>query len=122
MMTNNHIDLDPDRNIAKYFGKTIPVRIINLKMEHGTPAISVSHRSVLEDDLKKSSKEILETINIGDTVEAKVKSFNIKDVVIDLGPGVEAMIFGKDLSWEHFSHPYEVVKRGQTLSAKVRHS
>ncbi len=119
MMTNNHIDLDPDRNIAKYFGKTIPVRIINLKMEHGTPAISVSHRSVLEDDLKKSSKEILETINIGDTVEAKVKSFNIKDVIIDLGPGVEAMIFGKDLSWEHFNHPYEVVKRGQTISAKV---
>lgn len=118
-MPNNHIDLDPDRNIAKYFGKTVPVRIINLKMEHGTPSISVSHRSVLEDDLKKSSKETLETLNVGDTIEVKVKAFNIKDVIIDLGPGVEAVIHGRDLSWEHFDHPYEVVKRGQTLSAKV---
>ncbi|MDP4220940.1 MAG: S1 RNA-binding domain-containing protein [Bacteroidota bacterium] len=118
-MPNNHIDLDPDRNIAKYFGKTIPVRIINLKMEHGQPFISVSHRSVLEDDLKKASKETLETMNVGDVIEAKVKAFNIKDVIVDLGPGVDAVIHGKDLSWEHFNHPYEVVKRGQVLSAKV---
>jgi small subunit ribosomal protein S1 len=119
MMPNNHIDLDPDRNIAKYFGKTVPVRVINLKMEHGHPLISVSHRSVLEDDLKKSSKATLETMNVGDTIEAKVKAFNIKDVIVDLGPGVEAIIHGRDLSWEHFTHPYEIVKRGQILQAKV---
>ena len=118
-MPNNHIDLDPDRNIAKYFGKTLPVRIINLKMEHGHPLISVSHRSVLEDDLKKASKEKLETLNVGDVIEAKVKAFNIKDVIVDLGPGVEAIIHGRDLSWEHFTHPYEIVKRGQVLQAKV---
>src|SRR5437016_7845266 len=69
-MPNNHIDLDPDRNIAKYFGKTVPVRIVNLRMEHGQPYISVSHRSVLEDDLKRSSKATLDTINVGDTIEA----------------------------------------------------
>ncbi len=118
-MPNNHIDLDPDRNIAKYFGKTVPVRIINLKKEYGHPSISVSHRSVLEDDLKKASKETLETMNVGDVIEAKVKAFNIKDVIVDLGPGVDAFIHGRDLSWENFNHPYEIVKRGQTISAKV---
>src|ERR1051325_1451307 len=30
-MPNNHIDLDPDRNIAKYFGKTVPVRVITIR-------------------------------------------------------------------------------------------
>jgi small subunit ribosomal protein S1 len=119
MMPNNHIDLDPDRNIAKYFGKTVPVRIINIRANGEHPILSVSHRSVLEDDLKKASKEKLETLNVGDEIDAKVKAFNIKDVVVDLGPGVDAVIFGKDLSWEHFSHPYEVVKRGQVLRAKV---
>jgi len=118
-MPNNHIDLDPDRNIAKYFGKTLPVRVINLKTEHGHQVISVSHRSVLEDDLKKASKEKLETTNVGDVIEAKVKAFNIHDVIVDMGPGVEAVIHGRDLSWENFDHPYEIVKRGQTISAKV---
>ncbi|MEI8134159.1 MAG: S1 RNA-binding domain-containing protein [bacterium] len=118
-MPNNHIDLDPDRNIAKYFGKTIPVRIINIKPNGANPILSVSHRSVLEDDLKKASKATLETLNIGDVIDAKVKAFNIKDVIVDLGPGVEAVIFGKDLTWEHFTHPYEIVKRGDVLKAKV---
>ncbi|MEP7235358.1 MAG: S1 RNA-binding domain-containing protein, partial [Ignavibacteriota bacterium] len=81
-MPNNHIDLDPDRNIAKYFGKTLPVRVVNLKMEHGNQVISVSHRSVLEDDLKKASKEKLEATNVGDVIEAKVKAFNIQDVLL----------------------------------------
>src|SRR5947209_12351013 len=118
-MPNNHIDLDPDRNIAKYFGKVVPVRIINIKTNGEHPHISVSHRSVLEDDLKKASKEKMESLHTGDVIEARVKSFNIKDVILDLGPGVEAFIHGKDLSWEHFGHPYEVVKRGETVKAKV---
>jgi small subunit ribosomal protein S1 len=118
-MPNNHIDLDPDRNIAKYFGKTVPVRIISIKPNGEHPFLGVSHRSVLEDDLKKASKETLETMKIGDVIDAKVKAFNMKDVIVDLGPGVDAIIFGKDLSWEHFSHPYEIVKRGAILQAKV---
>ncbi len=118
-MPNNHIDLDPDRNIAKYFGKTVPVRVITIRGTGDNASVSVSHRSVLEDDLKKASKEKLESLHTGDVIEAKVKAFNIKDVLLDMGPGVEAFIHGRDLSWEHFNHPYEVVKRGQTVQAKV---
>jgi len=118
-MPNNHIDLDPDRNIAKYFGKVVPVRVINIRPNGAHSEISVSHRSVLEDELKKNSKEKLESLHQGDVIEAKVKAFNIKDVLLDLGPGVDAVVHGKDLSWEHFNHPYEVVKRGQIVQAKV---
>ena len=118
-MPNNHIDLDHDRNIAHYFGKTIPVRILDVRHEKGVDHIRVSHRMVLEDELRKNAKDKLDTIAVGDVIDAKVKSFNIKDVVVDLGPGIEAEIFGKDLSWQRFNHPYEVCKRGETLQAKV---
>jgi small subunit ribosomal protein S1 len=119
-MVNAQIDLDPDRNIANYFGKTLPVRITRVKVkEDGTPEISVSHRSVLEDSLRLAAKERLDTLKTGDVIDVKVKAFNIKDVLIDLGPGVEATIRGKDLTWERFDHPYEIVKRGDTLQAKV---
>ncbi len=119
-MANAQIDLDPDRNIANYFGKTIPARITRVQVKKdGTPEISVSHRSVLEDDLRKASKERLETIKTGDIIDAKVKAFNMKDVIIDMGPGVDAYIMGRDLTWENFSHPYEIVKRGATIQAKV---
>ena len=118
-MPNNHIDLDPNRNIAHYFGKSIPVRVLDIRKERGTEYIRVSHRMVIEDELRKSAKDILENMEIGDVIDAKVKSFNIKDVIIDLGPGVNAYIQGKDLSWQRFDHPYEICKRGETLKAKV---
>ena len=119
-MPNMQIDLDPDRNIANYFGKTIPARITRVHVKQdGTPEISVSHRSVLEDDLRKASKERLDTIKMGDVIDVKVKAFNMKDVIVDMGPGVTAYIMGKDLTWEHFSHPYEITKRGDTIQAKV---
>lgn len=118
-MPNNHIDLDPDRNIAKYFGKEVPVRILDIRHEHGADVIRVSHRMVLEEELRKNAKDTLENMNVGDVLDVKVKSFNIKDVIIDMGPGVEAVILGKDLSWERFSHPYEICKRGSMIQAKV---
>ncbi len=118
-MPNNHIDLDPDRNIANYFGKTIPVRVLDVRNEKGTEHVRVSHRMILDEDLRKNAKDALENLNVGDVTDVKVKSFNIKDVVVDLGPGVEAIIFGRDLSWQRFDHPYEITKRGDTLQAKV---
>jgi small subunit ribosomal protein S1 len=119
-MPNAQIDLDPDRNIANYFGKSVPVRITRVKTnEDGSADISVSHRSVLEDSLRTAAKERLESLNVGDVIDVKVKAFNIKDVLVDLGPGVEAVIRGKDLTWERFDHPYEICKRGDTLTAKV---
>lgn len=118
-MPNNQIDLNPDRNIAEYFGKTIDARITKVKVEGDKAEVNVSHRSLLEDDLRQASKEKLDHLKVGDLLDVKVKAFNIKDVIVDLGPGVEAFIRGKDLTWERFDHPYEITKRGDTLQAKV---
>jgi small subunit ribosomal protein S1 len=118
-MPNNQIDLNPDRNIADYFGKTVPARITRVKVDGNTAEVNVSHRSVLEDDLRNVSKERLDSIKAGDVLDVKVKAFNIKDVIVDLGPGIDAFIRGRDLTWEEFDHPYEIVKRGETLQAKV---
>lgn len=118
-MPNNQIDLNPDRNIADYFGKTIDARITKVKQEGDKVEVNVSHRSILEDGLRQVSKERLDHLKVGDLLDVKVKAFNIKDVIVDLGPGVEAFIRGKDLTWEQFDHPYEITKRGDTLQAKV---
>ncbi len=46
-MPNNHIDLDHDRNIAHYFGKSILVRVLDVRHEKGVDHVRVSHRIVL---------------------------------------------------------------------------
>jgi small subunit ribosomal protein S1 len=119
-MPNDLIDRDPNRNIANYFGKTVPVKITSIRAN--TPAdaaIVVSHRAVIEEELRTAGREGMKDLNIGDVVEGKVKSFSKDNVNIDLGTGIDAVIRLRDLSWQHVDHPYEILKRGESVKAKV---
>jgi small subunit ribosomal protein S1 len=114
-MPNDNIDRDPNRNVANYFGKTVPVVITNVR----DGKITVSHKSVLEEELRNAGKERIKDLNVGDVIEVKVKSFSKDNVIVDLGPGIDAVIRLRDLSWQHVEHPYELLKRGENVTAKI---
>lgn len=120
-MPNDSIDHDPNRNIANYFGKTLPVKLASVKAAPGVkaPEIMVSHRAVLDEEARIAGQEAVKNLKVGGIIEAKVKSFDRDNIILDLGPGIEAVIRLRDLAWQHIEHPYEVVKRGETVSAKV---
>ncbi len=118
-MPNDMIDRDPNRNIANYFGKTLPVRITSVKVIGKKAEVAVSHRAVIDDDMRTQGKEKIQTLNEGDVVECKVRSFNANGAVVDIGAGIDATIRTRDLSWEKVEHPYEIVKRGDTVQAKI---
>ena len=121
-MPNDQIDRDPNRNVANYFGKTLPVKITNIKAAPSgaaVPEITVSHRAVLEEEIRLAGKEAIKQYNVGDVIDAKVKSFSHDNVNLDLGLGIDAVIRMQDLSWKPVSHPYEILKRGETVQAKI---
>ncbi len=120
-MPNEMIDRDPNRNVANYFSKTIPVKITSVRAKPGATSaeLVVSHRAVIEEDLRTAGREAIQQYNVGDVVEGKVKSFSKDNVVLDLGPGIDAVIRPRDLAWQHVDHPYEILKRGDTVKAKV---
>ncbi len=120
-MPNDNIDRDPNRNVANYFGKTVPVQITNVR---GSAAgdeqrITVSHRAVLEDELRTAGRERIKDLSVGDVIDVKIKSFSKDNILVDLGPGIDAVIRLRDLSWQHVEHPYELVKRGESVQAKI---
>lgn len=114
-LPNDNIDRDPNRNVANYFGKTIPVVITNIRDNK----ITVSHKTVLEEELRNAGKERIKELNVGDVIDVKVKTFSKDNVNVDLGPGIDAVIRLRDLSWQHVEHPYEILKRGETVTAKI---
>ena len=120
-MPNDNIDHDPNRNIANYFGKTLPVKLTNVKAAPGAkaPEITVSHRAVLNEQAREAGHETMKKIKVGEVIEVKVRNFERDNVNVDLGPGVDAVIRLRDLSWQHVEHPYEIVKRGESVQAKV---
>ncbi|HWF44256.1 MAG TPA: S1 RNA-binding domain-containing protein [Candidatus Kapabacteria bacterium] len=120
-MPNDMIDRDPNRNVANYFGKTVPVKIASVRSKPGQKEaeITVSHRAVLEEELRNAGREAIKDINVGDVVEVKIKSFSKDNVLVDMGAGIDAVIRLRDLSWQHVEHPYEILKRGDTVTAKI---
>jgi small subunit ribosomal protein S1 len=119
-MSNDNIDNDPNRNIAHYFGKTLSVKITNIKVKPGTPPeITLSHRAVLDEEARIAGHEAIKNINVGDILDVKVKNFDHSNVKVDLGNGINAVILLRDLSWQEVEHPYEILKRGETVKAKV---
>ncbi len=120
-MPNDQIDHDPNRNIANYFGKTLAIRVTSVRPKPGSeiPEILLSHRLVLDDESRAAGHEAMKNIHVGDVMDVKVKGFDHSNVKVDLGTGVDAVILTRDLSWQHVDHPYEILKRGDTVQAKV---
>lgn len=120
-LPNDNIDRDPNRNVANYFGKTVPVVITNVRpvAEDESRKITVSHRAVLEEELRDAGREAMKNYSVGDVIDVKVKSFSKDNVIVDLGPGIEAIIRLRDLSWQQVEHPYELLKRGESVTAKI---
>ena len=119
-LSNDNIDHDPNRNIANYFGKTLAVKITSVKAKPGTePEITLSHRAVLDEEARNAGHEAIKNINVGDVIEVKVKNFDHSNVKVDLGNGIDAVILLRDLSWQNIDQPYEILKRGETVTAKV---
>jgi small subunit ribosomal protein S1 len=120
-MPNDMIDRDPNRNVANYFGKTVPVKIASVRSKPGQKEaeITVSHRAVLEEELRNAGREAIKDLNVGDVVEVKVKSFSKDNVLVEMGAGIDAVIRLRDLSWQYVEHPYEILKRGDTVTAKI---
>ncbi len=118
-MPNDMIDRDPNRNIANYFGKTVPVKVTSVKVVARKPEIAVSHRAVIEEELREKGKEVVAALNVGDVIDAKIKGFNSQGALVDLGEGVDAVIRTPHLTWAMIEHPYEAVKRGEEVKAKI---
>ncbi|MGP1458969.1 MAG: 30S ribosomal protein S1 [Treponema sp.] len=80
--------------------------------------VVVNRRKYLEEQIDRLREEFFNTINIGDTVKATVKSFTSFGAFIDLG-GFDGLLHINDMSWGHVARPKDFVKKGQEIELKV---
>ncbi|MDH3004357.1 MAG: S1 RNA-binding domain-containing protein, partial [Candidatus Shikimatogenerans sp. JK-2022] len=102
-----------DINIIKdydyYVGKTIDVQIININFK--TKNVIVSHKILIEKDIKINKKKIINTLQIGQIVEGKVKNIISYGAFIDLG-GIDGLLHITDISWKKNDKPTNILKLG----------
>lgn len=115
-LPGSQIDVKPVRDYDMYVGKAMDFRVVKINNEFKN--VVVSHKALIESELKEQRKEIISKLEKGQVLEGSVKNITSYGVFMDLG-GVDGLVHITDLSWGRISHPEEIVSLDQKLNVVI---
>ncbi len=115
-LPGSQVDLRPVRDNDPVIGIQGKFKI--LKFSRKKANVVVSRRAYLEEERDVLRKGILDHVQEGDTIEARVKNITDYGVFMDLG-GLDGLMHVTDMSYGKISHPGDLCKVGDLLKVKV---
>ena len=106
----------PTADLDQFIGKTVGFKIIKLTKRRRN--VVLSRRQVLEDERSEQKAGLLDKLQIGMTLDGKVKNITDFGAFIDVG-GIDGLLHITDMSWGRIKHPSELLKVGQELPVVV---
>jgi 4-hydroxy-3-methylbut-2-enyl diphosphate reductase len=111
-----HVGNGKLRNIDKFVGQTLTLKVIELERER--KKVVLSNRQAEEETRGAAKDEIFKNIKVGDTLTGTVRRLTDYGAFIDLG-GVDGLLHISEMSWARISHPKEIFKEGQEIPVMV---
>ena len=105
-------------NLEEMVGQTLECLVTEI-----VPAarrLVLSRRAVLERQAADARAEMLETLDVGTTLEGIVRSVRDFGAFVDIGNGVEGLVHVSQLSWDHVANPADVLQPGQKVRVVVK--
>lgn len=115
-MPAGQVDIRHVAELEVFIGEKMPCEVIEIDRQRGR--IILSRRSALEAERGRLREQLLEKLQVGDTLPAVITSIQPYGAFADLG-GIDGLIHISDLSYERIKDPSEVVKEGDTVEVKV---
>ncbi|MBN1427696.1 MAG: S1 RNA-binding domain-containing protein [Anaerolineae bacterium] len=106
----------PEERWAQMVGDEIVVKVI--EVDRGRNRLILSERAAAKEWRALRRTEILATLEVGQVHTGRVISLADFGAFVDLG-GADGLIHLSELSWEHVSHPKEVLKVGEEIQVEV---
>lgn len=111
-----HVGNGKLRNIDKFVGQTLTLKVIELERER--KKVVLSNRQAEEETRTAAKNEIFKNIKVGDILTGTVRRLTDYGAFIDLG-GVDGLLHISEMSWARISHPKEIFKEGQEIPVMV---
>jgi small subunit ribosomal protein S1 len=112
----SQIELRPVHDLEAWKDQEIEVRVLKVNRKRGN--VVVSHRVILEEELKAKREALAETLLEGSVITGKVKNITDYGVFVDLG-GLDGLLHVSDLVWGRIPHPSSIVKPGDEIEVQV---
>ncbi len=110
------VDLRRVRDLHPFVGEVIEAKVIELDKNRNN--VVLSRRAYLEEAQAEQRQAFLSDLQPGDLREGVVSSVVNFGAFVDLG-GMDGLVHVSELSWQHVSHPSEVVNVGDKVQVKV---
>lgn len=108
-----------DRVRVENFGDFVGQKLNCVVVEVNPPKkLVVSRRAILDREAEVRRKELLETLEPGQTLEGVVTRLMDFGAFIDLG-GAEGLAHISKLAWDRVKHPREVLQEGERVKVKI---
>lgn len=111
-----HVGSGKLRNIEKYVGQTLNVKIIEVDRERRK--VVLSNRAAEGERRDEFKKEIFENVKTGDVLPGTVRRLTDYGAFVDLG-GIDGLLHISEMSWYRIDHPREVLKEGDEINVQV---
>jgi len=111
-----HVGSGKLRNIEKYVGQTLPVKIIEIDKERRK--VVLSNREAEDERREEIRSELFLKVQPGDILEGMVRRLTDYGAFVDLG-GLDGLLHISEMSWVRIDHPREVLKEGQKVNVMV---
>jgi len=112
----SHVDIKKIKNPKSMIGKVFEFKVIKLNQREKTGVLS--RRVILEEEKKKKTAEVFDSVNVGDIVKGKVVSIMDYGVFVDIG-GVDGLVYKENISYGRINHPKEKIKKGDEVETKI---
>ncbi|RWR14990.1 30S ribosomal protein S1 [Siminovitchia fortis] len=103
-------------DFSGYQGKTLSFKIVELDKEKNR--LILSHRAVVEEEKEKEKKDLLEKLEVGQTMKGTVQRITDFGAFVDIG-GVDGLVHISQLAHHHVEKPSDVVSEGDEVEVKV---
>lgn len=103
-------------DFSEYMGKTLSLMVVELDREKNR--VILSHRAVIEKEKSEKKSTLLDSIEVGSTIEGTVQRLTDFGAFVDIG-GIDGLVHISQLSHTHIDKPSDVVEEGQAVTVKV---
>lgn len=110
------VDLRRVRDLDPFIGTEIEAKVIELDRNRNN--VVLSRRAYLEEEQAEQRAAFLDDLAVGEARPGVVSSVVNFGAFVDLG-GMDGLVHVSEMSWQHISHPSEMVKVGDQVNVKI---
>jgi len=107
---------NPEERWGVMVGEDIAVKVVEI--DRARNRLILSERAAAREWRERQKSHLLEDLQVGDVRRGRVISVADFGAFVDLG-GADGLVHLTELSWQHVTHPRDVVQVGQEVEVEV---